>query len=242
MAFSPVMSGMQPFWMSGDPSGLSQYERVSLRMWGHDIQDDGLNNGSVILKTLLNAKASGNEAFLKDTGSVQTVYSHLYQDYFDDYAIDGSSLRRSMANTYAKVTGHDIWPQLSRAPYIPANLSYSEVFRPAPDMKTPQGLQQMVRDTGLSLNNLLNTSLWGHDAIDQFGPGGRNLDGSVLAPALNDPQSIDFGFVNSSPETRAYTAGLINRDVGQFGRVTGNALNTDFLRALGTIYRIPGQL
>ncbi len=214
---------------------LSRFESVSLRMWGHDIQDDGKNNGSVILKTLYNAQGSGNDAFLKTPEAQQTLLYHLNADYYDNGQIDGSSLRGTFGQVYQKVTGHDISQQLWSAPLIPFPISQQTVFQNAPDMRTAEGLQQMSTLTGLSLNQLLNTSLWGHDASDPSARGNW-IDGSVLNGALNDPKSIDFGFVHATPQLTQYTQGLVDRDTQQFGSVNGNALNTDFLGAVGQVY------
>lgn len=223
-------------------SGLNEFERISLRMWGHDVLDDGKNNGSVILKTLLNPQGSGNEAFLKDEGSRATVYNHLFTDMFDDGQINGSSLRQTFEGIYKKVTGHDISRQLDQAQYTSANLNPQEIFKQAPDLKTPQGLQQASKDTGLNVTQFLNLALWGHDAVDQRGYAGRNIDGSVLQSSLSNPKSIDYGFVNSSPTTKQYTQGLIDKDKQQFGRTTGYTLNTDFLKIVEQIYGIQGKI
>lgn len=214
---------------------LSRFEDISLRMWGHDIQDDGKNNGSVILKTLYNAQGSGNQAFLATPEAQQTLLYHLKADYYDNGQIDGSSLRGTFGQVYQKTTGHDISRQLWSAPLTPFQITQQSVMENAPDMRTAAGLQQIATNTGLSLNQLLNTALWGHDAVDQSARGNW-IDGSVLDGALNDPRSIDFGFVHATPQLTQYTQGLVDRDKQQFGAVTGNALNTDFLGAIGQIY------
>jgi hypothetical protein len=217
-------------------SGLNAYERQTLRMWGHDIQDDGKNDGSVLLKSLLNPKGSDNEAFVRTPEAQAVTWDHLRRDLFDDGQINGSSIRQDFAQIYQKVTGHDISGALNRAPYQSANLSLNEIFRQQPDMRTADGLKQVSQNTGLSVNEFLNTALWGHDAFDRRGPGGRNIDGSVLGPSLYNPRSIDYGFVNSSPGTKAYTQGLIDRDIQRSGQVTGQALNQDFVQILNKIY------
>jgi hypothetical protein len=217
-------------------SGLSAYERQTLRMWGHDIQDDGKNDGSVLLKSLLNPQGSDNEAFVKTPEARAITMDHLRRDLMDDWQINGSSIRQDFANIYQKVTGHDISGSLNKAPYQAANLSLNEIYRQQPDMRTAEGLKQVSQNTGLSTNEFLNTALWGHDAIDRRGHGGRNIDGSVLGPSLYNPRSIDYGFVNSSPGTKAYTQGLIDRDIQRSGQVTGQALNQDFVQILQKIY------
>jgi hypothetical protein len=226
----------------GDASGLNEFQRVSTRLWGHDILDNGKNDGSVLLETLLNPVGSGNTAFWKSPQDISIVAQQLIMDITDDGQINGSSLRHALEQTYWQTTGHDISGALESAPNQAADLSANAIFAQQPDMTTPDGLAKTVQNTGLSTTQLLNLSLWGHDTVDDFGPYGLNIDGSVLAPALNNQQSIDWGFVNSMPETKQYTQSLIDRDKQNFGQVTGNALNTDFLSNLQKIYNIPGQL
>ncbi len=223
-------------------SGLTERQRVGLRMVGHDLNDDGKINGSVILKTLLNPEGSGNSAFLKTAESRNTVNLHLILDYFDDRQINGSSLRRDLAKTYKIVTGHDITQQLMSAPLEAAPLSAAELFKTQPSPFTREGLQQMVKDTGMSMLEIVNIALWGHDAIDNFGPNGRNLDGSALEPSLTDPNHLDFGMVNGVPGAKQYVQELINRDKANFGKVNGNALNFDFLKILERLLKIPGGI
>jgi hypothetical protein len=223
-------------------SGLTEYERITLRLWGHDIQDDGKNDGSVLLKTLLNPEGSDNTAFHRSPSNLSIVFDHLIRDMRDDGQINGTSIRQDFGQIYQKVTGHDISQQLANAPKQAADLSFQELFRQQPDMRSREGLQQISRNTGLSVNEFLNISLWGHDAIDQKAPNTRNIDGSVLRPSLTDRNNLDFGFVNSSPGTKAYTQGLIDRDVRRSGRVTGEALNFDFVKIVEKIYGIPGQI
>lgn len=235
-------TGVVPPWLRQPDfkSNITPFESISLRLWGHDIQDEGKNNGSVFLKTLLNPEGSQNQPFWKTPEALQTTWIQYQNDLRDDGVINGSSLRQNLANVYWKVTGHDISQQLAQAPYQRAPISYNEIFKTAPDMMTPEGLKQTTINTGLSTNQLLNTALWGHDARDLPALYGRTLDGSVLEPSLNDPKSIDYGFVNSSPGTKNYVRDLIRRDQRQSGQITGQSLNADFLAILNKIYGTPG--
>ena len=78
------------------------------------------------------------------------------------------------------------------------------------------------------------------DAFDRPAPFGRTIDGSVIPSALNDPNSIDYRMVNGIPGARQYVEGLAHRDMNQFGRITGHALNQDFLNNyVSRVYGVP---
>lgn len=223
-------------------SGVSRFDSISLRLWGHDLYDDGKNNGSVLLKTLFNPDGSHNEAFLKDAESRRTVAIQLISDIKDDGVINGSSLRYTMGKVYRDTTNHDIMGQLFSTPLEAASLDPAEIMRNLPDFQTADGLRQAPSVTGLSLEQLLAASLWGHDASDQRATGANgpwNIDGSVIAPALNDRNSIDWGFANATPQLKAYTQGLADKDKAIFGTTNGFTLNNDFLGVLGKVYGKP---
>jgi hypothetical protein len=240
-----------PAQLHPNMSGLSEFARISARMWGHDIQDDGMVNGSVIFKSYYNPQGSGNSAFVETPEAKAVLDWHYQADFFDDGVWNGSSITNIFGQIYKATTGHDISRQLAAAPKTPLRLTWDEVFRPAPDPMTSAGIQQVVSDmstgrgTQFSVTELLNTVLWGHDIIDPRGaqaigqdgkPFFRNLDGSILGPSLNNPQAIDFGFVNAMPQTKQYVQGLLAQPN------PGDALNMDFLKILEKIYRIPGAI
>lgn len=225
-----------PSYGSSQPSAPTQWQRDVMQTWAHDLYDDGLNNGSVLLKALMNPEDSQNKGLVDTDHGKRAVYDLYRQDLRDDRQINGSSLRNAFGHIYWQVTGHDISQQLASAPYQRADLSYRNIFKTAPNPRTPEGIQQVSKNSGLSVNQLLTASLWGHDFFDKPARNGYTIDGSVLNSALNDPNSIDYGFVHSSPQTEQFVKGLIQKDERRFDHVNGFSLNNAFLGVVSQVY------
>jgi hypothetical protein len=189
---------------NNDPSGLSKFARVGIRMLGHDLYD-GKIDGDVALRTLFNPTGSNNSAFTATPETTDMVRAWGQKDLEDDGKINGSAYQQLI---------EDVWPTTDGVP-IPgfadglqksdANLNVDELFRNTPNVETPQGLQQFVQTSGVSVTELLNFSLWGHRILDK-----ANTTQGIAQAALTDPKSIDFGLANATPEGKAFVQSLVN--------------------------------
>ncbi len=230
-----VGSGGQSAWVNPftnyNANGLSYFESLSTRYWAHDQYIDGKNNGQILLNSYFNPTNSLSQGLVDAPGGAQTLAWHLHYDQRDDGVINGTSLKNVFGHVYRKTTGHNISPQLNQFQNSPASWHPNAVMANYPDPQSPEGFQALQQRTGWNTNQVINSAVWGHDIIDRPAPFGRTLDGSVLEPSLNNPNSIDYGIVNGTPGGRTYVQGLINRDQG---RRPGTALNNDFLNTIFT--------
>lgn len=193
-----------------EPSGLSKFARVGLRMLGHDLYD-GEINGDVAFRTLLAPDASHNRAIFqgsKDTPEQIAANKDMVRkwgelDLKDDGKVNGSAFMKLV---------EDVWPTTDHVP-IPgfakdiktksASLNAAEMMRATPNVETPQGVTDFTQKAGVSAKELLNFSLWGHRILD------RSFKTEDLAKdALTNPRSLDFGLTQFNPETRAYMTSL----------------------------------
>jgi hypothetical protein len=189
---------------SSSASGLSKFALVGIRMLGHDLYD-GEINGDVALRTLFNPTGSNNAPFNATPATTDMVRAWGQKDLQDDGTINGSA--------YVKLI-EDVWPTTDGVP-IPgfanglqktnANLNVDELFRNTTNVETPQGLQQFVQNSGVSVTELLNFSLWGHRIMDK-----SFTTQNIAQEALSNPTSIDFGLTNATPEGKAFAQSLVN--------------------------------
>jgi hypothetical protein len=193
-----------------EPSGLSKFARIGLRMLGHDLYD-GEINGDVAFRTLLAPDASHNRDIFqgsRDTAAQIAANKDMVRkwgelDLKDDGKVNGSA--------YLKLV-EDVWPTTDHVP-IPgfaqgvqtksASLNAAEMMRATPNVETLQGVTDFTKNSVVTAKELLNFSLWGHRILD------RSFKTEELAKdALTNPRSLDFGLTQFSPETRAYMTSL----------------------------------
>ncbi|MCE3236880.1 MAG: hypothetical protein K0Q50_3072 [Vampirovibrio sp.] len=200
---------------NNDPSGLSQFARIGIRMMAHDMYDGSLD-GDIAFRTLLAPDQSGNRPIFQHTAAnplppeqVEANKDMVRQwgkmDLQDDGKINGSA--------YAKLI-EDVWPTTDHNP-IPgfaanlkmkdASLNAAEMFRAVKEVNTPEGLQEFMQKSGLTDKEILNFSLWGHRILD------RNFTTQQIASdALSNPRAIDFPLANLSQTNKDYTQSLTN--------------------------------
>ncbi|MGE0199522.1 MAG: hypothetical protein AB7P76_00995 [Candidatus Melainabacteria bacterium] len=198
---------------ASDPSGLSKFARVGIRMLGHDLYD-GAINGDVALRTLFAPDASHNTAFTQDAATVDMVKEWGRRDLADDGVINGSAYVKLIEQVWPATDGVAITGFANRLKLKAANTNAQEIFRTTNNVETPNGINSFVSQTGISANNLLNMSLWGHRILDKSFTGQ-----SIANSALNDPTSIDFGFTHLNSSTLGFVQGLASNPnaTGQMG-------------------------
>jgi hypothetical protein len=193
---------------STDPSGLSDWARVGVRLIGHDLYDGKLNGDSV-LRTLLAPDASNNRPVFEEHGTIPpeevATYTDIVrqwgaEDLKDDGKINGSA-EKKMLGQLLKITDHvDMTRQLAALPNTSASLNAKELYRTTDDVETPDGLAAFTKDSGISAVSLENFSMWGHRILDP-----KNTSKSIATSALNDPTSIDFGLAHYDTSTQNFT-------------------------------------
>jgi hypothetical protein len=200
---------------ANDPSGLSNFAKIGIRLMGHDMYD-GTFNGDVVLRTLLAPDQSNNRAIFQHTSANPLTPEQIAEneddirewgkmDLEDDGKLNGSA--------YAKLI-EDVWPTTDDANIAGfaqglklsnSSMNAAEMFKSTPDVATPDGLMQFMQTSGLTDTELLNFSMWGHRILDKsFTAQG------IAQSALNDPTSIDFGLANIDPATKAYAQKIAN--------------------------------
>lgn len=193
-----------------DPSGLSNFAKVGIRMLGHDLYD-GEINGDVAFRTLLAPDDSHNRAIFQHNGmnedqiaeNKDIVRQWGKMDLEDDGKVNGSA--------YVQLI-EDVWPTTDHVP-IPgfaddintrdSSLNAGELMAETPNVETPEGVTEFQQKTGVSPKELLNFSLWGHRILD------RDFTTQDLAQdALTNPRSIDFGLTQFNQENKDYMQSL----------------------------------
>jgi len=189
---------------SSDPSGLSKFARVGIRLLGHDLYD-GKINGDSILRTLLAPTQSNNTAFNVTPQETDMVREWGQKDLQDDGKINGSAELKLIEDVWPTTDGASISGFAAGLKKTDASLNANELFRTTPDVTTPTGLQQFIQSSGASATDLLNFSMWGHRILDK-----SNTAQGIANSALTDPTSIDFGLTNALPETKAFAQQIAN--------------------------------
>jgi len=189
---------------SSEPSGLTKFARVGIRMLGHDLYD-GQIDGDVALKSLLNPDESGNSPFVTTPEGIDMVKEWGRRDLNDDGKINGS--------VYGKLI-EDVWPTTDDAniagfannlQFKNASLKVSDLFKGSPRVETPEGIAEFVQKTGIPATDLLNFSLWGHRILDL-----SKSTQQVVEDAVSNPQSLDFVLANFNNDTKAMVQDLID--------------------------------
>jgi hypothetical protein len=195
---------------NSEPSGLTKFARIGLRMLGHDLYD-GKINGDVVFRTMLAPDESHNRSIFQGTrDNAQQIAENKDMvrqwgqlDLKDDGKINGSA--------YIKLV-EDVWPTTDKVS-IPgfanniktreSSLNASELMRATSNVETPAGVTEFAEKTGVSPKELLNFSLWGHRILD------RSFTTQGLAQeALTNPRALDFGLTQFNEENKAYMRSL----------------------------------
>jgi hypothetical protein len=195
---------------NSEPSGLTKFARIGLRMLGHDLYD-GEINGDVAFRTLLAPDQSHNRGIFQGSRENEQQIAENKDmvrqwgqlDLQDDGKINGSA--------YIKLV-EDVWPVTDHVA-IPgfadnvqtrdSTLHVSELMQPTPNVETPAGVTQFAQQAGVSPKELLNFSLWGHRILDR-----STTTQGLAQDALTNPRSIDFGLTQFNQENRTYMQGL----------------------------------
>ncbi|WP_373533543.1 hypothetical protein, partial [Vampirovibrio sp.] len=193
-----------------EPSGMTKFARIGLRMLGHDLYD-GEINGDVAFRTLLAPDESHNRGIFQGSrDNAQQIAENKDMvrkwgelDLKDDGKVNGS--------VYIKLT-EDVWPTTDEVAITGfakdiktrnSTLKASELLKATTNVETPAGVTEFAAKTGVSPKELLNFSLWGHRILD------RSFTTEDLAQdALTNPRSIDFGLTQFNQENRAYMQSL----------------------------------
>jgi hypothetical protein len=195
---------------NNDPSGLSNFAKVGLRMLGHDLYD-GEINGDVAFRTLLAPDESHNRAIFQHTGMTDAqiaenkdiVRKWGQMDLQDDGKVNGSA--------YIQLI-EDVWPTTDHVAINGfaddiktrnSTLKASELTAETPNVETPAGVTEFQQKTGVSAKELLNFSLWGHRILDK-----NNDTGDLAQDALTNPRAIDFGLTQFNQENKDYMQSL----------------------------------
>lgn len=189
---------------ASDPSGLSKFAKIGIRLMGHDLYD-GTANGDVVLRTLLAPAKSGNTPFTTSAETIDMVKQWGKMDLDDDGKINGSVYGKLVEDVWPVTDGVNIAGFAKGLNYKDANLNATELFRATPNVETPEGLTQFVQQSGVTDTELLNFSLWGHRILDK-----ANTTQQIAQSALNDPTSIDFGLTHFNSNTINFAQGLVN--------------------------------
>jgi hypothetical protein len=187
---------------SSDPSGLSKFARIGIRMLGHDLYD-GKWNGDVALRALFAPTQSGNTPFNATPATTDMVKQWGKMDLEDDGKINGSVYAKLIEDVWPTTDGPSIAGFANGIQFKNANLNAAELFRQTPNVETPDGVTQFVQQSGVSANELLNLSLWGHRILDK-----NNTAQGIAQAALTDPTSIDFGLTHLDSGTQSFVQGL----------------------------------
>jgi hypothetical protein len=196
---------------ASDPSGLSDWARVGVRLIGHDLYDGKLN-GDVVLRTLLAPDASNNRDIFAQHGKAQPEEVAKYTDIIrqwgaedlkDDGKINGSAEKRMLGQLMKRTDNVDITRQLAALPNTSASLNAKELYRKTIDVTTPDGLKAFTQQSGIPAIALENFSFWGHRIMDP-----KSTSQSIAKDALTNPRSFDFGLANFDASTKKYAQWL----------------------------------
>ncbi len=202
--FTPKKAVNTQILDSNDPSGLSKFARVGIRLLGHDLYD-GKINGDVTLRTLLAPTQSNNTAFNATPETTDMVRQWGKMDLEDDGKINGSAELKLIEQVWPTTDGPSITGFAAGLKKTDSSLNAAELFRTTPNVETPAGLQQFVQTSGVSATDLLNFSMWGHRILDK-----QSTAQGIAQSALTDPKSLDFGLTNATPATKAFAQALVN--------------------------------
>jgi hypothetical protein len=183
-------------------SGLSKFALIGVRLMGHDVYDGKLD-GDVFLRTLLAPEQSGNVPFTVDDQTIDMVKQWGKMDLEDDGKINGSVFGKLVEQVWPTTDKNAIPGFANSLKYQTASLNAAEMFRQTPNAETPEGLQEIMRQTGLTDTQFLDLSLWGHRIMDK-----ATSTQDIAKDALNDPKSIDFGFAHLNDNTVKHVQNL----------------------------------
>jgi len=218
--FTPKKAVNTNLFDANDPSGLSQFAKIGIRMMGHDMYDGQLN-GDVAFRTLLAPDQSGNRPIFQHTAANPLTPEQIEankdmvrqwgkMDLEDDGKINGSAEAKLLEDVWPTTDGANISGFAKGLNLKDSSLNAAEMFKTVKDVATPDGLAEFMQKSGITDKELLNFSMWGHRILDK-----NNTAQQIATDALTDPTSIDFGLANLNANTKAYAQQIQNDPNGK---------------------------
>lgn len=145
-------------------NSLTDFGKVGLRMFGHDILD-GKVDGDVVMRSLLNPSGSDNTDFRRN---IEYVKKWGELDLADDNTMNGSVYRKLVEQCWTIVNGGGISPLQGLA--LTPSSTNEEVWRTdVPNMfdfksfkVNLDSYQKLAQSYGLNVLELTDLVLWGH--------------------------------------------------------------------------------